>query len=204
MEGPTFHRLAKIISAIEQCFNLYIIRICSYGVGCFENTLFQWNHGDKTYQHHPCSGKLNIQNGDSEFGDVHIFKEFTLQFPEEIYVEIHEMMKVEAFAFLVASFGLFFSYGLFKVGICNSLLAPGDRPVNLSENLLWHIFKNVCLIVMSLGVILNDFSRLLRNNSGIDNNVSGAKSFVIMLMIFGVIFPMLATIFDWRCHRDVH
>ena len=213
MEGPTFHRLATIISFIEHCFNLYIIGICFYGVGCFENTRFQWNQDDKTYQYHPCSGKLNIEqvsNGVSEFSDVHNIPQISLfrsflknlpcNLPEEIDDEIYKMLLVELFATLFAYFGLYFTYGPTSIWFLR-ILGYGHG-ANLSKNILWHIFKNVCLIVMSLGVILNDFSRISRNNSGIDNDVSCDKSFV-MLMIFGVMFPMLVTIFDWKYYSFI-
>ena len=96
-------------------------------------------------------------------------------------------MKADAFGIVVASVGIFFSFGLFKVGFYNG---------NDSENVGWHIVKNVYLAMfMIFGLLSFDFSRLLKD-SGVDNFIF-SKRFVVY-MIYGVMFPILATIFDCK------
>ena len=108
MEGRTFHRLAMIIALTEIFLTFYILKMCLVGVGdgvgagCFEDTRFQWKHGDKSYIFHPCSGELNFNftNGVSEDLSIH--------FPDEVSTTISEMMKADAFGIVVASVGIFF------------------------------------------------------------------------------------------------
>ena len=188
MEGRTFHRLAMIIALTEIFLSFYILKMCfvgvgdGFGVGCFEDTRFQWKHGNKSYIFHPCSGELNFNftNGVSEDLSIH--------FPDKISATISEMMKADAFGNFVASVGIFFSFGLFKVGFYNG---------NDSENVWWHIIvKNVYLAMfMIFGLLSFDFSRLLKD-SGVDNFIF-SKRFVVY-MIYGVMFPILATIFDCK------
>ena len=91
MEGRTFHRLAMIIALTEIFLSFYILKMCMcfvgvgdvvVGAGCFEDTRFKWNHGNKSYIFHPCSGELNFNftNGVSEDLSIH--------FPDEISATI--------------------------------------------------------------------------------------------------------------------
>ena len=112
MEGRTFHRLAMIIALTEIFLSFYILKMCLVGclvwfglvgAGCFEDTRFQWKHGNKSYIFHPCSGELNFNftNGVSEDLSIH--------FPDEISATISKMMKADAFGNFVAFDGCIMS-----------------------------------------------------------------------------------------------